>query len=428
MTYNRSIYQLLIRPETSFGTSAASWRQVRCEEPPTYSTKTYELVGNAKGGTRNPLDISAKPEKIQKMVEGLVTVKTRIYRAETDGNVCNLATFFKSSGWNVNTTSAATTTSGTPTTTAIDLAADVGGVGEALLIERDAGVYVPVLASAYSTQTVTPSIALTSAPAASEVVEIMHTMTPTTSTTYRVPTDATLQMQMKTYGQYDDAAGDLAFAATGCAMTSVGELTVAKAGEYPTLDLTFSGVPSDMTAVDIAADSFYDSGRFPVFNDDLEFCFCDYDSVGTNVNHAIDTATINFGVSVIPIMGEGSSDVVGGAVGYLLKQSNPTITITTPWIKKTTFEYEWIQQLEGSNTSKYIHVVQPTRDLDQPAWGVWMPKCHLQPGGEPSIDVSGDMIMCTATFEADIAGYNSETDIDEVGAAPIYFAISGEAA
>lgn len=427
-SHSRSIYQLHMRPESSLGTSAASWRQLRIDGPPTFDSSTYQLIAAEVGGTRNPLDLTL-PEKVQICKEDVLSFKMRVHRAAADGNVANIATLAKAAGLSVLTGSDATTTAGTPTATSIDLTADYGALGQASLIADDSGVYWPVLAAAYGSQTITASMGMPSAPSASNAVEIMNTIMARTATTYQVATDETLQFRLNTYGQWDDALGDLAFVWTGCGVASIGGFSVGKAGEYPTYDISVHGTPSDMSAVDISADAFYDSGRFPVNNPDMEFGWADANSSGAIANNSvpIEKCDVSFGIKTIPIWAQGNGGT-GGISGYMSMLENPTCTITTKWIKNTDFEYKWITQLEDDNTPQYIHCLQPTRDTDQPAWGYWQPNSHIQPGGEPKVDVSGDMLKISATFVGDLSGYNSELDIDEYGSSPFYHAVSGEAA
>jgi hypothetical protein len=422
------IQQLHLRVESSPGTSAASWQQIILHELATLDTATYELIAPPIGGHRHPLDIT-KPEKIQRCKENVLTFKMRPHRASTDGNQSILATLFQAAGWAVQTASVATTLTGTPSATSMELTADVGAVGMALLIERSSGVYVPVLAADYGSSMVTASMGLSAAPSNGAVVEVMHTMSPVSSTGYQVPSDATLQFRMNTGDQYDDALGDMAHFLTNCGVASIGGFSVGKIGDYPVFEIKIHGCPSDMTADDIAADAYQDSSRFPVNNNLMEAGWATASSSGgiANATVPVEKVDVDLGVDVMPVYCQGTGQV-GGVQCYVLKPKSPTVTITTPWIDNSAFEEDWLTQLEGDNASKYFHVLQPTTDLDVPALGVWMPNCHIQEGGEPKIEHAAEMSKITATFVGDLAGYNSETAVTEYGSAPIIFATSSEAA
>ena len=172
-----------VRQESSLGTSAASWEGVRCEGFPSFSTSTMKLIENHIAGHRHPLEREL-PEHLDMYMEDAITIKSRLHRASTDGDTPIMSTFFQAGGWQEDV-GGASTTDGTPTVTAIDVASATGmASGECVLIEVTPGVYHPVLIANLAGATITPSIALSAAPAASEVVEICHALTPTTQTGY----------------------------------------------------------------------------------------------------------------------------------------------------------------------------------------------------------------------------------------------------
>jgi hypothetical protein len=419
--------------EMSLGTGAAAYRGIYIDDIPTMPTNSRVLVENTIKGFRNPLT-RIKPEPVETSRESALRFKQRIRRADVDGNQPNIATFLESAGWKVDVGNDTTTTAGVgeQTTELITVASAASmAVGEAILAEVDEGLFKPVLIGALAGAAITPSIALSSSCGASEIVEIMHTMTPTTLTGYQVPTTKTLSFRYNSLGYFDDAIGDLAMVFSGCALADIGALEIGGIGTVPTLDMGFHVGDVALSADDIAADIHYDGSHFSVINSDCELAFAVYNDgtpIAALVAKCVRGVTINFGVKTIPIPCVGGGGL-NGIQGYLLVQEAPTVTFDALFRGDATFEKSWFTELEGDNVSKYFHFIQPTRDLNHPAWGIWMPNIHLKAGSEPNIDFSGDMISCKATFESSLSNWGgASTDIDEIAASPIYFAISGEAA
>jgi hypothetical protein len=422
-----------VQIETSLGIGAAAYRGIYLDEIPTMPTNSRVLVENATKGFRHPLT-RIKPEPVETSRESSLRFKQRIRRALADDSQPNIATFLESAGWKVDVGNATTTTAGggDQTTQLITVASAASmAVGEAILAEVDEGLFKPVLIGALAGAAITPSIALSSACGASEIVEVMHTMTPTTLTGYQVPSNKTLTFRYNSLGYFNDAIGDLAGVFAGCALADIGELEIGGIGTFPTLDMGFHVGDVSVEENDIAADIHYDSSHFAVINSDCELAFATYNAgtpIAALVAKCVRGVKINFGVKTIPIPCVGGGGL-NGIQGYLLVQEAPTVTFDALFRGDATFDKSFFTELEGDNTSKYFHFIQPTRDLTHPAFGIWMPNIHLKAGSEPTIDFSGDMISCSATFESSLSNWGgASTDIDELAASPIYFAISGETA
>jgi hypothetical protein len=413
--------------ESSLGTAASSAVYIRPDEVILNRTQTRYLIENSNAGKRHPFDKDAPAQPIEMFTENALSLSQRIRRADTDGATPTMETLLKSAGWTAEVTSAATTTTGTPAVDAIDISADVADESQAILIERDSGVYVPRVIDDYdATPTITPSINLSSAPAASRTVEIMHTFSTATQTVYEVPTDQTLQFQYNTWGQYDDSDGDMSMLYTGCAVGGLDAIEIGQVGSVPMLKYNIHAAKINWTADDIAAETFQDSDKFAVITDDFECQIRLCSGLTTSNAVAIEKATINPGLVVKPIHSVGAG-TYGGIQGYTLEPTAPTISVTGYWEDQSAFEQAILTEQQDDNSPFYIHFVQPTRDLDVPAFGIWCPVCYLSPEGL-SYDPMGDFVRFTANFTASIARIDSESNITEVGASPIYIAVSGEAA
>lgn len=419
------------RIETELGVSAATYRGIYLDATPTIPTNSRKLIENATKGFRNPMTrIAPLPVEIYR--ESAIRFGQRIRRADANGNAPNIVTFLESGGWQTDVGNVTVTAGAQGADSIVVSAAGSMAAGKAILVERDSGVHVPVLISTVAGTTLTPSIPMSSSAAEGASVEIMHTCTPTTVTGYQVNPAKTLQFRLNTLGYFNDAIGDLAFTFTGCALSDIAALEIGAVGTFPTLDMGFHVGDVAVGEVDIAADAHYDGSHFAVINSDAEFAFATYNDgspIAALVAKCVEKLTFNLGIKTIPIPCVGGDGNVNGIQGYLLVQDVPSCTVVAYFRGDATFEKNWLTEVEGVNTSKYIHFIQPTRNLDHPAFGIWMPNCHIKADSEPTFDVAGDFIKVTATFEGTLANIGgASTDIDELAASPIYFAISGEAA
>lgn len=419
--------------ETALGTGASSWKGIRPEEVPDFIFSPGTLVANSNAGARNPFDISAKPQYYNGVKAGAVKFSSRIRRPSSDGGTPLMSYFMQSAGWTAEASSADTTTTGTPTATAIQQTTDVTDEGQAVLIERSSGVHVPVLCANVAADVITPSIALSAAPAASAAVTTMHTYTPANAEKGEVPTNKTLQFRLNTHGYFDDALGDLSYLYEGCALGTMGDIEIPLPGNAVTIPLEFHGLlkadsDSDF-ANDIAADSFNDSGPFGMITDDVEFAFAvgSASGIGTLVAKMYESMSFNLGVAVEPVPAGGNSSF-GGIQGYHMVPTSPTVRFKGYFAGDSELEKKIHQELRGSNTSMYVHLIQPTRDLDTPAFGFWLPMCHLTEPDSFNIEMKGNTIMFEASMTGSVTGFDSEVTWDYVTAAPAFFAISSEAA
>lgn len=415
--------------ESELGTADDASVYLRYDDITVNDTQSRKMIANHIMGHRNPYT-QEKPMGIEMARENALTITDRIRRPAVNGGTPTAATLWKSAGMTVETTSAATTTAGSPAVGAIDLTADVSDEGQALLIAESAGLYVPVLVANYdATPTVTPLVDMASAPSASAVVQVMHTFSFATATTYQVPTDQTLQFQLNTLGKLTTNLGDLSILYTGCAVSSIDAIEIGSVGSYPSLKYGIHAAGLSYETDAIAAESFADSDKFAMITDDFRFSFTAAAAGGGHTLNAehFEKATITPGIKTVPIYATGEG-TVNGILGYMLVPTPPTVKVVSYFEGSATLENEIISQMEGSNVSKCLRFVQPTTDLDTPAFGFWLPNCHLSAADSFSITPLGQQIKFEASFTASTTGLDSLTDIDEVESSPMYFAISSEAA
>ena len=419
--------KLALRGESSLGTGTGSWEDIRLVDAPTIPTATRKLIANHILGHRNPLT-REKPMAYEAFMENAFSLKQHIRRAASNNAAPLLSLLMQSAGWQQSSTSHTTVSSATASVITVASAASMA-VGEASMVDVG-GVYRPFLINAISTNDVSPTIPLSGAPAGSASVEPMYTWTPTTETGYQVPTNKTIQFRMNCLGYDDDAIGDLSFLLTGCAVGELSAIEIGGNGSVPTFDFNINVADIACTTNDIAADAFTDGESFSVINGDAELAFASTNSgsqISTLVTKMIDSISINPGLKLIPIVGVGSSGNLNGLQGYMLQQEAPTIKIVAKYRGDTAFEKNWRTELEDDNTRKYLHFIQPSRNIDHPAWGIWMPNCHIMDGGEPVItNLGGDIIQTEVTFQATNAELGGETAFDEIAASPIYIAVGAE--
>jgi hypothetical protein len=399
---------------------------------PNIKPSSIKLVPPGVGGHRNPLS-QDKPVACEVAVPDAIALNSRVHRADTDGADPIMATLFEAAGWTHSQgPTAQATSTGAPAVGSIPVDDATGLVdGEACLVEL-AGTYYPTLASDVTANTITPSIDLPSAQDGStDVVELMHSFTPATATGYQVPTNKTLQLRLNTLGYYNNAVGDNSYLATACAVSNLAAIEIGPVGSPLMMNWTLHAGDITVQEDDIAADSFQDSAPFCVVTEDARLAITDTNSgsaITPLVTKHFQKITFNPGCAVVPIPGQGATNV-GGWQGFQTVPTPPTVTIDCLFEGDTAMSRMFLDELAGSNASKYIHFIQPTSDPNTPAFGIWMPNCHLLGGSEPTVELTGDMIHIVATFVGDLANWGgSATGIGDVAGAPIVIAVSGECA
>lgn len=410
--------------ETALGTDSGSFSDIRYQQDSlTIPQHTRTLLPNPNVGHRHAMDKSDKPIPIQAFLDGSLSFSQFIRRSASANTNPPIASFLESAGWTIVRTTVSSVSSYSSVTEF-----DLGDTGDAyglpgnFILVRIADVtsdldnmYYPVLIAAKATDTVNPGMALPAATADNEPIEVMTTMYPVAQV---VPSTKTLSFLVNTRGTHTSGE-DLAYELAGCSLKSLGEMTI-KPNEAPILAYTFHVATVDQLANAIADETFVDSQKYSVITHDCRVELgTSSDSGAISRSDAIlMEATINVGFECIPRMAYGNG-TLAGIQGYIMKAMVPKITITADFSK------DYWDEVEGSNTSKYIGIVQPTSDLATPAFAVVMPKAHIDHESTLVLDRSGDTITATVTYIGSVADYNSETNNAEAGAAPIFFGISG---
>jgi hypothetical protein len=410
--------------ESAFCTNASSFSDIRWNtDSMTIPSMTRTGVPNPNVGQRHAFNRSDKPIFTEQHQPDVLAFNTMIRRAAAANTAPPIANFLASAGWNISTTTA-TTVASYSSTTAWDLGdsgTQYGVPGNAILVKiNDSGndlhqFYYPVLVAAKATDTVTPGMALPAATANAEPIEVMTTMFPQSRVT---PSTKTLSFLLNLRATHTSGE-DLAMEMLGCGLSTLGEITI-EPNMPPELPFTFHATRVDQKSVAIANESFVDSEKFSVVTHDIRVEIADSNDSGgiTRTDAILYNATINFGFAGTPTGGFGLG-TKAGVQGYRLDAQTPVITLTAD------FNKDYWTEMEGSNTSKYLGIVQPTNALTTPAWGIWMPKCHLNHESTLLLDTSENLVRATVQYIGSVADYNSETDNTDEGAAPIYFAISG---
>jgi hypothetical protein len=293
--------------------------------------------------------------------------------------------------------------------------------GNAILVQLADGsssldnFYYPVLIAAKATDTITPGMALPAATANSEPIEVMTTMFPQSRTVVSTKTLSFLYNVRATHTTGEDLAMEM----LGCGLSTMGEMTI-EPNMPPELAFTFHVSQVDQKNVAIADETFVCGQKFPVITHDCRVELANSADAGgiARTDVILHSATVNWGFAGTPTPGYGSG-TKAGIQGYRLDAQTPSITLTADFSK------DYWDDMEGTNASQYLGIVQPTSDLATPAFGVWMPKCHLNHESTVVLNTTDNLITATVQYIGSVADYNSETDNTDEGAAPIYFAISG---
>jgi hypothetical protein len=313
---------------------------------------------------------------------------------------------------------------GTPAVDTVELTADYGAVGQAVLLQQDDGTWVPIIAASYGSSIITPLFDLAAAPSTGNVVVEMNNIMPYSRP---VPAAATLEFMHATRGVYSGTE-DLKWTMNGCAMSEPGELTL-KYGEIPSLVSTYhvgKSVPGDGVA--IADEGSYRGIATPaITNDNFEANF----SLGTTstsggVTRALRSfkeIVVNFGFKTNGIVCAGGGSYAGlePTNGYIQTAVKPSITVTGLWDK------EFLDKLDGTDSdSTAIQLAQKrSAVITETAWILAAPNCHLSADGPMEVQLAGDdVVLAKLKFEMTCADLSSETNNSEWGAAPWVFAIS----
>ena len=405
--------------EASLGAGAGSYTDQRASETaPSFPTVTRQGVDVPH---TNRQHFATRDGQIvyEALQEGAATLAKYIARATgTGSSLPSIMTLLEAMGCDV------VSNTGTTLDDYIDpgdfslTAGDGTAVGTAGLIELDSGVHYPTLVAGYSSTDIDPAMAIPSEAGIGNAWGIMHTAIPRVR---QVPTDKTLGFRVRDY--YQHTANESEWVYKGCAPSELGDVTFEPHTpvELPfTLHLGSVDGPDDAT---ITAEAFQDVSKFAVLDADssMYFNFTDFaDPISPHSCTQLISATWTPGISVVPIPGMGcATGTYKGNQGFMATYTGAKIEIEMLMDKARWTDYE------GSNTPKYIAIVQPSTSTSNTAFGLWLPKCRII--GSPTTDPYADenFSRAKATYEPTTPEYGSDTSTDSRGMAPWYFGISG---
>ena len=383
----------------------------------TLPSSDYASEAQANLGHENIFQRDDDPMPFRQREEGGVTVK---FRTGVDASTAPpVVTFLESACCQANTVTA-TTTAGSPAVGAIELTADNGAVGKAQLIEIDTdGLFWPTLTAAYAASTITPSMDLSTAPSASDIVGHMTTITPG----YGSVSNKTVAFQQRTRATHTTSE-DWAMTHLACALKSVGPITVRR-GTTPTFAGSFYCCKRDPSAASLGAATFLDAERYLRFDDRLELGFATASAAGGITRATInwEEATFDPGIDTQPDEASGTTTYANTIGFFPNTANNGSLKIKGEFLKAY-----WDNAALASQTRRYIHIVQPTDDITDgvPAMGIWMPNCFIS-APPVMLREANTYYKVELTYGFDAAGYGSDTSNDSLGMAPWYWGISTNA-
>lgn len=403
---------LAVDTESTLGTAAGSAVDIRFDEL-TFPTATEQSVENRPRGRENWADNQDKPINFEGVQEDAisVTTKCRVSTTNTDP-----MTFFATMG-GMGTDDFADTTC-TITSGTIDTVGNIARPGRAMLCELDDGRYFPVLG------------AETESAGAVDITMNPPDDSAALSNCYEMTTIYPKQVELSTYGNFlwntrgiHTTAPDLAYQAAGCALSSIGTISL-----EPNMPLSyqfgFHAGDVDQKSDTMDNESLAFGENVPIINDDFQFGFA---SAPSDDNWSLSNSCanlikadidLNHGAIVVPAT--GCTSTLNGIQGYYAQPGVPRITIEM-LMDKARWD-DW----EGTNADKYIHFVQPTSTVGTspvPAFGFWFPRCYLVEN--PVMISDGDFYRMTLVYEAYSAGFESTTTNNSQGMAPWYYAVGG---
>lgn len=402
--------------ETALGTSTlANAEQFRFNETVTAPEQIGQLQDNPNMGHENVNDRRDKGLHFYQRMDDAISF-TSMLRTNAAGKINPLTTWLKSGGLSVATQASATTLAGTPAVGSLELTADVGAIGQAALVELDNGLLYPVLAADYSASTITPSMDLSSATSATNNVTPMDTTIAPGNVD--VPATQTLSFVRNTRMEYAAASGleDTAWDYTGCALNTWSmEFTPGGDVQIP---LSFHACKAAQRQDALAASTFRDTGKYIKLDDNCEFTIDDASAAG-----GITSSTLNFkSITFTPGTSTVGEDATGGGSyvdtsRFISSIDKTTVVITAKW------DRSFYDDFTGTNTSKYIHLIQPSSSTAVPAFGLWLPNCYLQEDGTQT-SKDENFVDVQLTYVVTAAGYGSDTTNGSRGMGTFYFATS----
>jgi hypothetical protein len=387
-----------ISPEVTFNVDPdANYTDVRVEGEPTVANPAE--TGVPVNTLQSNVYDGESPITTSQFVDDAFVMTTIIRAPATPGEDSITVTSLKSGGYQV-ASSDDTTTTGTPTVSAIDLTAATNVLtGEGCHILLPSGKYLPVLSADTTAGTITPSMQLPAAPASGAAVLGADTASPGAPG----PTSTTLSIRHWNQMKASGGSNFVYHQGTGCALSTAGDLVMER-GQLPTMEMTFRA--AQLTRGNNATfptNSFQDGTGIQVW-DDILVGFANSSSAGNIAAsyYSVIKATLSPGVNttVVPELG-GEADQ-GGVCAHM---STPTDTMPRLTLEIKADEARLDDWETAGGVSKYISILQ-YGTAAAPGMGIFCPTARLI---EPPVDepYGNDYEKFTLVYQLYPAGYTA---------------------
>lgn len=416
--------------ESALGTPGSYLDMRLCEDSdPTFPTDTREVRPVSAKGHWDPAEREAQLS-YEKFIENAISLSTYVAGCSSAAGTPQVVSLFEAMGCTIVAGSnTATVLDAYSSTTAWSGGAGSPTAGQVGLIANKTPATPPTAHYMYLTYTnsgaanydMVPTMAL---PAASESAAEIHncwTITPPKGS--QVSSSKTLAFRVSSYHATSTETGSCHIY-TGCAPGEVKPIVFESGSPIKTeWSLHCADRAFDQSGIDLTAATYVDSVKIPFIDGSgtgFLFGFCDTSAmpIAATRTTGFRKATWNPGIKTIPIMETGTTTAVNGLGGYLGVYTGSTLELVMDVNK------DWWTALEssGSQTAKYVELVQNVAATTSTACGLWMPKCYMT--GKPVADLWSDKEMTvTVTLEAASAGM-TVTSKTAAGNQPWYFAVS----
>ncbi len=388
--------------ESTFNTDpAAGYSDIRVEGEPTVASPA-ETVVPVNTLTSNPYD-GEPPVTTSQFVEDAISLTTIIRATATPGGDSFTVAAAKTGGYQV--ASSDDTSTASSTTTAITLT-DATNVltGEGCHVFLPViGKYIPVLSADTTAGVLTVGMELPEAPTNLDPILGADVVSP------GAPGPVANTISMRHWNQTVNSGGSnfTYHLATGCAMTSVGDIVVER-GALPTWEMNFTAAQLTRGAnASFPTNSFTDDTGIQVWDDTL--CgFADAAAAGgiAEAYQSVIKATLTPGVEATVIPEAAGSADQGGVCSYMSAPTDTMPRLVLEIKADEGFLDDW-EKITGAvrGQLKYISVLQ-YGTADSPGMGIFCPSARLieQPVFEP---YGNSFEKMTLTYQLYPAGYTA---------------------
>ncbi len=393
---------------------------IRYDDTPTVPTDIVNTELQANTGRENSFDKSDEPIVWEGVREGALTVPLLARGSATNTDVPPLVAMLESGGcasaYYTDTTVAAYTDANDFTLTAWSPGADA--YGQAVAVTLDSGIVHPVLASKVTNAT-KDILPMMDEPEAADLVgnavPTMHTVTPRTR---MVPAGKHLSFR---YNTRDDqnTGEDLTWQATGCALSDIGTLEVTP-NEKTVWSPSFHVCDVLKIEEDLDTDVHIDLEKYLRTDGNFMFEF-GTNAPGGEIGTAtleLQKATINFGLTTVPVPGEGTTANNNSTQAFMSVYEQATVEL------QLIMDKAYFDDVSASTfANKYMAFLwRSTANSTNPSMGIWFPNCYQI--GAPTWDGSGQWGVMTCTYGATSAKMTGTTTTNaSSGMAPWYIGI-----